>query len=309
MIFLQIIIGLLVLQEIYKFCLYNFKLKKFDFFKSKNVYNEEIEKYYNDSLFLKNDEDFGVYYDNIAYDFFEINTTHNASIFQRSFFQESPYLYDYNEANISDKDIILDCGCGTGSFSVYIAKKNPNIKIVSISNSKKCIDITNKKIKQNNLEDRIETHLLNFDTIEEFFKDKKFNKIFFLESHGYSKNRNKLFESCYNLLIKGGLIYIRTPVFYDTQNNYFKDIINYWRYNFSTTNNICSDLEKVNFKNIQFMEVSTIQLFLSYDIFILTKLFIFMLSNSNLFSNIGKFFLHIYVVHKGIMFSVIKGYK
>ena len=38
------------LQEIYKFCLYNFKLKKFDFFKNANSYNDEIEKIYNVSI-------------------------------------------------------------------------------------------------------------------------------------------------------------------------------------------------------------------------------------------------------------------
>tara|TARA_B110000114_G_C14926878_1_gene330839 strand:- start:97 stop:573 length:477 start_codon:yes stop_codon:yes gene_type:complete len=153
---IQILISLIILQEIYRSLLYNLKLTKFKNHLQNQNYNKYVERIYLDSLKLKSDEneDFGLYYDDISYEYFEINTTHNASIFKKSFFQESPYLYDYEQSNIKNNDLILDCGCGSGSFSIYIAQKNPTIQIHSISNSKKCVEITNQKIKKHNLQER-----------------------------------------------------------------------------------------------------------------------------------------------------------
>ena len=168
------------------------------------------------------------------------------------------------------------------------------------------------KIKKHNLQDRIFTHLLDFDQINSIFKENQFDKIFFLESHGYSKNRDKLFQNCNKLLNKNGLLYIRTPVLYDRKNEeniHYSKVTNYWRYNFSTANNICIDLEKNNFINIKTMEVSPILLFTSYEPFIILKIFLFMHHNSNIFENTDKFNAHLMVIYKGIMFAVIKSYK
>ena len=57
------------------------------------------------------------------------------------------------------------------------------------------------------------------------------------------------------------------------------------------------------------MEVSPIFLFASYDPYIIFKIFLFMLHNSNVFENMDKFYVHLMIIYKGIMFTVIKSYK
>ena len=302
------IIFLILLQEFYRRCIYKGILKQFNHFNesTKQRYNHTFEKTYHNSKGKDITDSFGLYYDDIDYDLFEVDTTHNASIMKKSYLSKSPYQYDATEANIQNGDTILDCGCGTGNFSIYVANQYPKSKIVAITNSKKCLNEARKNIESHFLEHRIQTILLDFDHLEQLPKHLLFDKIFFLESHGYSKDRINLFTQCKQRLKEKGTLYLRTVSFYDKDEKHLHHIIDFWKYNFSTTHNQCSDLNSTGFKNIQYMDIDAILLMLSYEPSSLLTIIIFILWNSNLLFNYTYMKAHLKLLHKGMKYVVIK---
>lgn len=302
------IIFLILLQEFYRRSIYNGILKRYNYFNESNkqTYNQTFETTYHKSKEKDITDSFGLYYDDIEYNLFEVDTTHNASIMKKSFLNKSPYQYDAIEGNIQNGDTILDCGCGTGNFSIYVANQFPKSTIIAITNSEKCLNEARKNIEAHFLEHRIQTILLDFDHLEQLPKELLFNKIFFLESHGYSKNRMKLFKQCKQRLKEKGSIYIRTVCFYDKDEKHLHHIIDFWKYNFSTTHNQCSDLKSTGFNNIQYMDVDAILLMLSYNPTTLFTIILFILWNSNILFNYTYMKAHLKLLHKGMKYVVIK---
>ena len=294
----------LILQDHYKEYLYDTTLSTIQPYNPNTPYNYTIENIYNESKHETHRHDFGVYYDKVDYTLFKINTTHNASIIKKSMFSESPYFYDYIQSNAHEASYILDCGCGTGDFSIYLANKIPNCKIVSFTNSPKCLEEARKNIKQHNKEKQITTLLLDFDNLNTL-QHNGFDRIYFIESHGYSQNRATLFKHCKSLLRKNGMIYIRTPSFYNQYHKHLKDITNFWKYNFSTSDNICYDLHNCGL-TCSYIEINAIKLFLSYDPIAATGLPMFMLFNSPLFISKRYMLAHILLAIYGMKFSIIK---
>lgn len=60
---------------------------------------------------------------------------------------------------INDNSKIIDIGCDHGLLSIYLAKKYKNIKIIASDVNKNALSSAINNIKENNLEDKIETRL------------------------------------------------------------------------------------------------------------------------------------------------------
>ena len=285
--------------------MYNLLINNFKFFNIDNsTYNHYLENIYNNRQNNNNN-----FYDKLCNKNLEIETSQALSIIKKSFLSESPYLFDSDLSAINENDIILDCGAGNGNFSIFLAKKFKKITIINITNSINSFNNIQNNIKKSGFENKIYVQLLDFDLLNEseIYKKIKFDKIYFIESHGFSNNRKNLFKNCHFMLKPNGLLYIRTLVFCNKNDDYFKDIINYWNYNFSTSYNICHDLNNLNFKTI-YSEIDCKRLFLSYNVFTIISI-ILLICDYKFITNFKHILSHINLVFNGLKIVIIKANK
>lgn len=224
-----------------------------------------LDKMYDRVLEKEQDEsDVGMYYDKLSGSFlFDVNESHNAFTFKNTI-MSSPSEFNYLLADLNkmkDKElVILDCGCGVGGLSFYLASQLTKAKIVAITNSQKQYEIVRQKILDKHLENRMTVAVIDFDKIMDHLEKNTFDYIFFVESHGYSKDRLKLFKNVNDLLKVGGKLYIRTPAFQNSNSEIMKELqrkeIKFWRYNFSNRELIMNDLLNVGF-SVKYKTISS----------------------------------------------------
>ncbi|KAG8809376.1 hypothetical protein FRC17_003474 [Serendipita sp. 399] len=90
------------------------------------------------------------------------------------------------KAQLADGMEILDCGCGWGSLSIWLAEKYPNSRITALSNSK-----TQKKYIDARRFKNIEVFTGDVNTFE--FEDKRrFDRILSIEMFEHMKNYEEL---------------------------------------------------------------------------------------------------------------------
>jgi SAM-dependent methyltransferase len=265
-IFLIILVIILILQ-ISNYVFFNSfsDPKNLKSFKSNDAsINDYLDKSYDEIKSLPKDDDFGFYYDEHSNSsLFHVQGTHDVGCFRKHILG-SPCEFDFKISGLKDKKNkkinLLDAGCGVGGMSFYLVEHMPNIKVTSLTNSLSQYKIIQKEIKQKKLEDRMKILLMNFDELTSNFDENTFDYIIFLESHGYSNNQKQLFEQIYKILKPNGTLYIKTPIMKNTENSYLRklqhDIIKCWRYNFSSKDMILTDLEKCQFKMIEYNTLS-----------------------------------------------------
>jgi precorrin-6B methylase 2 len=147
-------------------------------------------------------------------------------------------------ATIRDGFHLLDLGCGTGVQAIHFCKQYPKLTIVCVVNSEKCYNTTYKNIKKERLEDRIKVYLMDFDHLEEPLLSQRFDRIFMLQTVGYSVHRKNLFKNLQTFLQPDGKLLISTLTISDVaKEEQAKRVIQTWKYNFSTLDNILSDLK------------------------------------------------------------------
>ncbi len=145
------------------------------------------------------------YYDNFTDSYLE---TYGYSI-QAFRPENTEELHDYLAKSIGFEDgqEILDAGCGVAGPAVAFAKKfKINIEGLTISAKQK--KIGDEYILENKLQKQINIKVGDFHQLKKCY-EKKFDKIIFLESLGHSYNPGKVIAEAFQLLKKGGSIYIK----------------------------------------------------------------------------------------------------
>lgn len=178
---------------------------------------------------------------------------------------------------ISNGDLLLSLNNNDCNFEIYLMQKmiekNKNVKIIicktNILETEKCSNL----ISNLGLKDTMET--IYIDDINKIsFKlqqkyPQKFKRIILKENIGMSDDRKIIFNSLKNLLAdKLSFILLKTltfnPIKDDTHKNFVLEkqtkIIDFWNYNFSTSQSIINDLIKadydVNYKSINILFLS-----------------------------------------------------
>ena len=87
-------------------------------------------------------------------------------------------VWDYLEEILSEKENlnVLELNCGTGEDAIWFAKKG--YKVVATDVSGKMLQVTEKKVKENHLVNKIKTQKLDLTKIEQFHSDETFDLIF-----------------------------------------------------------------------------------------------------------------------------------
>ena len=142
--------------------------------------------------------------------------------------------------------------------SIIIAKTN----ILEVEQCKKLID----KSGFENIEVK---YLNDLDNLDKIFNT-KFNRIILRENIGRIQDREKILSTLKNLLKDSeSFIYLKTLVFSEVDEDNFIlkkqfDIIDFWNYNFSTTQDIINDFKKLNF-DVKYKQINVILLSIFYN--------------------------------------------
>lgn len=124
---------------------------------------------------------------------------------------------------ISQGMTVLDLGCGPGFFSIEIAKMlNGSGRVIAADLQEGMLDKVNLKIKGTELDQRIELHKCQDDSID--INDKVDFILAFYMIHEVP-NQNNLFKELKSILNPNGKIYIVEPKFHVSKKK-FSEMIN-----------------------------------------------------------------------------------
>lgn len=285
-----VILCVLVIHIFYKYCIFKsmLSLGKYDF-----PIDISFNKFYKwDKLYEDNKDMEGIYYDNVDYhsnEFCCSEQSHNALIMRPTYFHKT-YYYETKIMDVKDGDIILDCGFGNGDFCNYLFNNYRNITYYGISNCKSQFDFVKQKWKDNK---NVNIIFDSYDNLQKHFNKPTVNKVFFIESHGYSNGRRKLFKQVYDLLLPGGKMYIKSPCFHNkTSKSVVKNNISVWAWNWSTVDANLYDIHKVGFSNINYKNANYLMLLLCYSLPLFLKMLYVIknMCNGYIYKKYGKFY-------------------
>ena len=175
---------------------------------------------------------------------------YNAMFIRKHVFSPE-YEYELLLNPVSDSDTILDCGPGSGKFCSHVISNYPGATYYGITNSRKQCEHLKRKFKQNA---SVNFVYGSFDSLTEHFSSNMFDKVFFLETHGYSHARKKLFGNVHFVLKPEGRCLIKSPSFPlgERDSTFIKDLTHSWGYNFSNVHSQLLDLDSCGFSQMQY---------------------------------------------------------
>ena len=106
---------------------------------------------------------------------------------------------------LSKKDIVLDCGCGSGVITHFLSQYCQ--LVVGVDNNEDAIRHATQKFNEPN----IKFTQTSVDDLE--FSDHYFSKVFFMEvlEHLHEEQGNQLLHRIYSILKPGGTLFLTTP--------------------------------------------------------------------------------------------------
>lgn len=126
----------------------------------------------------------------------------------RSVNEELMLDYYFKTMGINKGMKLLDAGCGICGPAIHFAKKT-DIVVDAINISDTQIEIAKKKIENAGLINKINVICGDYHSLQNYYSEKTFDIVYFLEAYGHCLNHKKLLESSFFVLKKGGLIYIK----------------------------------------------------------------------------------------------------
>ncbi len=161
-------------------------------------------------------------------------------------------------AKISSKDKVLDCGCGIGGSTIWLAKEI-KANLTGININKMQIKMARCLIKENNVKGFV--RVVNDDYIKTRFQPKTFDVVWGLESICYAYDKKQFLKEAKRILKENGRIIIADG-FLKTKNLNSKEKeemsiwLNGWAVpNLSTVSEFKKYLKELNFRNIKYKDI------------------------------------------------------
>jgi cyclopropane-fatty-acyl-phospholipid synthase len=114
--------------------------------------------------------------------------------------EESMLALTCERARIEDGQTILDLGCGWGSFSLYVAERFPEARIIAISNSRLQREWIEARAPAN-------VEVVTAD-VNELALDRRFDRIVSVEMFEHMRNYEALMARIAGLLESDGLLFV-----------------------------------------------------------------------------------------------------
>ena len=180
-------------------------------------------------------------------------------------------IMEFSKLKSGDRILIFnnnDC-----NFETFLAQnlmeKNKEVSIITVKTNILEIEQCKKLVDKsgfNNIEVKYLNDLENLNTSIQG----KFNRIILRENIGRIQDRENTLLKLKNLLLDElSFIYLKTLVFSEISEDNFMikkqfDIIDFWNYNFSTTQDIINDFKKLNF-DVKYKQINIILLSVFYN--------------------------------------------
>lgn len=156
------------------------------------------------------------------------------------------------------KDLVLDCGCGVGGASLWLAQ-NTLAKYIGVSISENQVKDSSMHAETRNLKGRVD--FCEMDYFRTGFKQESFDKVFGIESfcHSYP-NPEILFKELYRLLkLSGRLVMVDGILLRSPANEYEQKLADNFCHGFGmsgwcTRDDVLLSLTEAGFRNIKFMD-------------------------------------------------------
>ena len=175
--------------------------------------------------------------------------------------------------NLTSGDNILIFNNNDCNFEIFLAQNflelKKDIKIIiaktNILEVEKCENLVNKSGFKN-----IEIKYINdIDNINTLLTNTKFKRIILRENIGNLQNFDNILINLKKLLESDGFIYVKTLVFRPIKKDSFMvkkqfDIIDFWNYNFSTSQDIINHFKKNGFE-VNYKDVNVLLLLVFYN--------------------------------------------
>ncbi len=145
-------------------------------------------------------------------------------------------------AEVQDGMHLLDLGCGTGEQAIHYCRRFTNLTVCCVVNVEKLYRTTYENIKKANLLERIQVYCMDMDRLVEPIQSQRFDRIFMIQTVGYSVQRKTLFHHLHSLLKPSGKLLISTLTVSSNDDEHIQQVISLWKYNFSTLESILKDL-------------------------------------------------------------------
>lgn len=228
---------------------------------------------------------------------------------------QNKYSFDIKMLDLFENMNLLVVSSLNLDLEIEIIKRYPNIKIIAFTNN-----LLNTRFLSNKIKNIPQITIGYSDSLDIYTQfqnsDLKFDRILVRECLGNINDRNNFFKNMNQLLTKEGFLYIKTFVFDPidlSSNNKIKQnqilekqkyLIDYWNYNFSTTQSLINDL-KETYQKIKFEEIKLLNLVYLYKITDFIKVLqIYFINMENKISD-----LNIWSIISTINLLILKVYK
>jgi len=131
--------------------------------------------------------------------------TNKTKTLKKAILQMNDFVFELLDIDNNDCTKLLDCGCGVGGTSLYLAKKYPKVFFVGITNSRKQIKLARFFAKEREIKN---ADFMYGDYLNTVFPDNEFDGIFALESVCYAKNHQAFISEMHRILKPGGRLVI-----------------------------------------------------------------------------------------------------
>lgn len=122
--------------------------------------------------------------------------------------EEELHRYVMEQVEMKDGQCILDAGCGVaGPALAFVQQKQ--VEIHGITISKVQFDEAISRLSRERLKGTVHLCCGDFHKLKKYYKEGSFDTILFLEALGHSHDPDSVIRDSYDLLKKGGLIYIK----------------------------------------------------------------------------------------------------
>lgn len=124
--------------------------------------------------------------------------------------QDVSILLDYqiNAMQLKEGMKVLDAGCGVCGPATYFAEKT-GVLVNAISISEEQVQKASVTIENKKLLDKVVVKQGDYHDINYVFPGEQYDVVYFLESFGHSPYHEKAIDSAWDVLIPGGMLYIK----------------------------------------------------------------------------------------------------
>jgi tocopherol O-methyltransferase len=108
-------------------------------------------------------------------------------------------------SGITEKDAVLDAGCGVGGAAIYISSTK-NARVTGITLSEKQLAFANSLAIEKKLADKVSFHVMDYTQTD--FADESFDVVWACESMTHAADKEAFIKEAYRLLKKGGRLVV-----------------------------------------------------------------------------------------------------